>query len=192
MTRHEIYSSILEQRSSIVVLMIKQIKTNNHRLLGLKNLNGGSVDSGNKCAFSEFLSFDVLNSVWGARFVRSESEIVYLDPNGKKTDMIILINDALVAVSVTRAMHIRTSNGHIPFDRSRGYQLVQKKINGIIESNVNVDTDDQCNRWCHHILFIWCEDERIMNIILDMSKNLIPNMTLVVCTSPETLNSRLY
>lgn len=157
------------------------------------NLNGGSALDGNCCALSEYLAYIVLQSAWNARLVRTECEIEYYDAHSKKTDMIIALprfaedvclpgNARLVAVSVTRAMHLPSCNGSDSFPPERARALLEKKYRGIEESNMNVDTSITTNRWCHHVMFVWCEDNEVANRVAAVDLPLPENTTLVLCT----------
>jgi hypothetical protein len=150
--------------------------------MAVGNLNGGSVLDGNKCALSEYLAMATLGSAWGARLVRTECEIDYCMPNGKKTDMIVAIpvgdNEAiLAAVSVTRAMR---HNGE--FDAERARTLLTKKYFGVEESNLNVYTTHPHNRWCRQYMFVWCEDEAVCREIEQCEVVPPENTTLITCT----------
>jgi len=60
-------------------------------------LNNGSVES-------EAIAFDALHRCEGASLLKTEGEVVYSDPNGKKTDVLTAIDGRWVGVSVTRAL----------------------------------------------------------------------------------------
>lgn len=160
-------------------------------MLNMANLNGGSALDGNRCAISEYLAFAVMQNM-GARLVKTESEIEYYDTNGKKTDMIVAVPDGdtclLKAVSVTRAMHIRDSKRRVTTcDITRARTLLEKKYFGISESDLNVDSACADNRWCGHIMFIWCEDDIVRELVRAAINDVpCPNNTQVIlCTHPE-------
>lgn len=195
MSENDLYQTLLAETASISMTYVKEfIPTVNSPLLDVANLNGGSALAGNRCAFSEYLCYETLNSAFGAHHIRGECEIQYRDHNGKKTDMIVQIRDTLVAVSVTRAMEIRTDYGNLPFDRTRGRELLLRKLSGISAANTNVDTLIKNNRWYHHILFIWCESERIASLLLDIMHTipLDKRVSVMFCVNSPHLGGQLY
>jgi hypothetical protein len=62
------------------------------------NLGGSSIES-------EALSYDMLYRCELAALVKTESEILYVDDGGKKTDLLVQLDGTGVGVSVTRAFH---------------------------------------------------------------------------------------
>ena len=191
----EIVNTVMSRGRLVVNMSVvsDHIDMRSNRMMTKANLNGGSALDGNKCAFSELLAYEVLNIAWRAQLVRTECEIIYRFDSGKKTDMIVAIDNTLVAISVTRAMYDRRNNN--TFDACRARSLLNKKIQGIFESNINVLSDVKDNRWCHHILFIWCEDAMVEKQLMDQLNSGCPppdNSTIVLCRNPNSLNSRLY
>ena len=73
------------------------------------NLNDGSL-------YSEIFAYEMLYRCEGAELFATEGEVVYTDPDGKKTDLLVGIDKVQVGVSVTRAYHYPRSGLETPAD----------------------------------------------------------------------------
>jgi len=188
-----ICKNILQKLSSTNIIFVRSFIEIRNELLDVKNLTGLSAREGGTSSYSEYLAYEVLFSIFNAYIIKNECQISYLNTWGKKTDMIILLKNILIAVSVTRAMNLRGHYGTSAFTLDQGKILLDKKITGIYKSNENVDTTDKYNRWCHHILFIWCEDDCIVKIMqqLILSKKL-DNITILLVTHDYEIGTFIY
>ena len=81
------------------------------------NLGGSSL-------YSEVFAYEMLYRCELATLLKTEAEISYNDPQGKKTDLIVSIDGHRIGVSVTRAVSFPPEN---PFPVSTAKALLDKK-----------------------------------------------------------------
>jgi len=105
------------------------------------NLGGSSVES-------EVVAFEVLYRCEGATLLKTEGEVVYDDPGGKKTDFIVDIDGLKLGVSVTRAVGWPQDD---PYTVAQANDLLVDKLGDIPVSTDNVADEDQ---WVRQILSI--------------------------------------
>lgn len=106
------------------------------------NLGGSSVHS-------EVFAYEVLYRCEDATLLKSEGEIVYQNKGGKKTDLLVLIDNRKIGVSVTRAFHFPPSK---PYTEQEATTLLTKKLKDIPLSAKNADKKDAWVRSMLHIL----------------------------------------
>jgi len=139
-----------------------------------------SPNAGGNSVWSEALSFDVLEMLFGAKLKLTEMEIEYFPMGGKITDYSVSLFATTIGVSVTRALKFK---GH--FCEEDGMVLLGKKLYGIQESSRLV-IDSQ--RWKKQILHVWAENQHVAdtlkNVWLKMDAALTGN-TVVVITVTE-------
>jgi len=107
--------------------------------------SGGNAGGSSGC--SEVISMQVFIDCENAVVLKTENEIQY-QTEGKKTDYIAQIDGLSVGVSVTRAY-----KGPITeYSLEDAVDLLEKKLEGVNESSLNVHPDDA---WVKQILHIW-------------------------------------
>ncbi len=106
------------------------------------NLGGSSLES-------EIISYEVLYRCELAQLLKTEGEIVYTDPMGKKTDLLVDIDMLKVGVSVTRAYVYPPTN---PYTEQMAYDLLNRKLSDILLSSANVSTADAWPKQILHVL----------------------------------------
>lgn len=106
------------------------------------NLGGSSL-------WSEVFSFDVLRRCELATLLKTEAEIAYTDPMGKKTDLLVEIDGATIGVSVTRAYHFPPTD---PYTVAEAQMLLEDKLSDIQLSTANVSASDQWQKQILHVL----------------------------------------
>jgi hypothetical protein len=105
------------------------------------NLGGSSL-------FSEIIAFEVLARCDGAVLLATESEIAYTDVMGKKTDLLVEVDDLVVGVSVTRAVSFPFED---PYPVAEAQALLEDKLADILESTANVAPK---HAWVKQILHV--------------------------------------
>ncbi|MCA9640212.1 MAG: hypothetical protein H6718_35050 [Polyangiaceae bacterium] len=106
------------------------------------NLGGNSL-------YSEVFSYEVLYRCELATLLKTETEIVYQDPGGKKTDILVEIDGYKVGVSVTRAFAFPAGSTYSEAD---ALSLLQKKLGDIPLSSANAAPADHWQKQILHIL----------------------------------------
>lgn len=108
----------------------------------LGNLGGSSLES-------EIISYEVLYRCELAQLLKTEGEIVYTDPMGKKTDLLVDIDTFKIGVSVTRAYVYPTTT---TYTEQMAYDLLDKKLSDILVSSANVSAEDKWPKQILHVL----------------------------------------
>lgn len=106
------------------------------------NLGGSSLES-------EIMSYEVLYRCELAKLLKTESEIIYTDPMGKKTDLLVDIDAFQIGVSVTRAYVYPPGT---PYTQQMAYDLLNKKLSDIHLSTANVSPQDGWPKQILHVL----------------------------------------
>lgn len=106
------------------------------------NLGGNSL-------LSEVIAFEVLTRCDGAELVKTETEIVYTDGTGPKTDLAVDLAGHRVGVSVTRAVAFPFDD---PYDVEAADTLLRDKLQGVLDSSANVAPKDAWTKQILHIV----------------------------------------
>jgi hypothetical protein len=105
-------------------------------------------NAGGSSKLSEAFAVEVLTRCELASLLKTEMEIVYTDPAGKLTDELVQIQGYKIGVSVTRAVGYPFD---APYTVAQAKALLDKKLQGVLDSTANVSTAD---RWQKQILFV--------------------------------------
>ena len=106
------------------------------------NLGGSSLES-------EIMSYEVLYRCELAKLLKTEGEIIYTDPMGKKTDILVDIDMFQIGVSVTRAYVYPPGT---PYTEQMAHDLLNKKLGDILLSSANVSPQDAWPKQILHVL----------------------------------------
>lgn len=105
------------------------------------NLGGSSIHS-------EVFAYEVLYRCELAELLYTEAEVVYIDPGGKKTDLVVRIDGEVIGVSVTRAYLYPPDT---PYTVDDAAELLDRKLADILLSTANVSEEQ---RWRKQILSV--------------------------------------
>ena len=100
------------------------------------NAGGSSKDS-------EAFAYEVLARCELAVLLKTEMEVAYLNPDGKRTDELVRVDGRQIGVSVTRAMSWPLDAAWPPASAD---ELLTKKLQGIAASTANVTAPDVWER----------------------------------------------
>ena len=106
------------------------------------NLGGSSLES-------EIFSYEVLYRCELAALLKTEAEVVYQDPAGKKTDLVVDIDAFKLGVSVTRAYIYPPGS---PYTEQDAKALLEKKLSDIQLSSANAAPGDAWEKQILHVL----------------------------------------
>ncbi len=147
------------------------------------NLGGSSL-------YSEIFAFEVLARCELASLVLTESEVVYVDANGKKTDLVVLISDVPLGVSITRAYGYPPED---PYTLEQAQDLLTSKFEGVQESTDNMAAE---NAWTKQILHVIAYTEDHADTIEEAYHGMLGTGaigdTLLVVTATEGNDEYLY
>ncbi|HEY0138930.1 MAG TPA: hypothetical protein VGB85_32815 [Nannocystis sp.] len=104
-------------------------------------LNDGSLKS-------EIVAYEVLARCDMAALLKTEGKIIYKDPMGKKTDLLVELADHKVGVSVVRAVGFPKDD---PYTVAQADTILKKKLSDIKISSANVAPEDA---WIKQILSV--------------------------------------
>ena len=128
------------------------------------NLGGSSIHS-------EIFSFEVLHRCELATLLKTEAEIAYLNPGGKKTDLLVTIDARRVGVSVTRAFHWPPTN---PYTPAEAQALLTGKLGDVLLSAANAAPADA---WERSILHVVAYDAQYADVVEAAFATLDPAVT---------------
>jgi hypothetical protein len=94
------------------------------------------------------MAYEVLYRCEAASLLKTEGEITYLDPSGKKTDLVVDVDGTQLGVSVTRAVGWPRED---PYTAEMATDLLTDKLGDIVLSSANVAETDA---WSRQILSV--------------------------------------
>jgi hypothetical protein len=106
------------------------------------NLGGSSLES-------EIIAYEVLYRCELAKLLKTEAEIVYTDPMGKKTDLLVDIDTFKLGVSVARAYVFPPD---MPYTEQLAHDILLKKLTDIQASSANVSPQDAWPKQILHMV----------------------------------------
>lgn len=122
------------------------ISPDGQRVMSTPNAGGSSIES-------EVMSFEVLRACEGAKLLKTETEVKYLEnTTGPITDILVEIAGKRVGVSVTRAYRPQSQS----FPDADVKALIQKKLEDIKRSTERVKPEDE---WVKQILHVFAANK---------------------------------
>jgi hypothetical protein len=146
------------------------------------NLGGSSLHS-------EAFAYEVLYRCELASLIKTEAEIDYLDPAGKKTDLLVEVEGVRLGVSVTRAFAWPPEE---PYTVEQATQLLEGKLSDVLLSSANVGPEDL---WTRQILSVISYTPGHTQSIETAWASIDPSIradTLVMVTTTEGNDGYIY
>ncbi|RME27986.1 MAG: hypothetical protein D6798_03430 [Deltaproteobacteria bacterium] len=146
------------------------------------NLGGSSI-------WSEVFAYELLYRCEGAALLKTEGEIDYLDPGGKKTDLLVEMDGRKVGVSVTRAYHYPPEEG---YSLAEATELLDGKLRDIL---VSADNAAPADAWERSVLHVFAYDADAADRVAEAWETLDPAVldeTLVIVTVSDGDDEFLY
>lgn len=145
-------------------------------------LNDGSLKS-------EVIAYEVLARCDMASLLKTEGKIVYTDPMGKKTDILVELDGLKVGVSVVRALGFPKED---PYTVAQATTILKKKLGDIQISSANVAPEDA---WVKQILSVVAYGPMHVDSVLTAYAGLDAQLkadTILVVTVTDGDDSLLY
>ena len=80
---------------------------------------------------------------------QTEMEVVYNDPAGKLTDLLVDFEGTKIGVSVTRAVGYPRD---APYTEDAAKNILEQKLQGVLDSTANVSAEDAWSKQILHII----------------------------------------
>ncbi len=106
-------------------------------------------NAGGSSILSEVFAYEVLHRCEGATLLKTEMEVVYNDPAGKLTDLLVDFDGTKVGVSVTRAVGYPRDD---PYTEDAAKNILEQKLQGVLDSTANVSAEDAWSKQILHII----------------------------------------
>jgi hypothetical protein len=106
--------------------------------------------------WSEVLSMEMLSMLYSAQLRHTEMELEYC-MEGSITDYSVTMADAVIGVSVTRAMKYRGV-----FSYEDALALLTKKMRGVMKSSDNIIDD---HKWTKQVLHVWVQEPYMVTLV---------------------------
>ena len=146
-------------------------------------------NAGGSSILSEAFSFEVLYWCEGAELLKTEMEIEYKDPQGKISDLLVLVDGLKVGVSVTRAV---SWPNDAPYPATQAEELLKKKLSGIQASTANVAAQDDWVKQILHVL-AWSDGHAaVLKQVWDGLDPALKGDTILLVTVTDGEDSFLY
>jgi len=148
----------------------------------------GDFQSGSS-AYSVAFSYEILCRVENAVLIKTGPEIIYNNPSGKITDLLISVGGIKLGVNVARAIAFPLGN---PYTISQAQTLLTQKLQDIQLSTANVRAEDG---WEKQILHIFTPDQQHLEV-LQAAYALVDSMTkgntIVYITRTDGVDEFMY
>jgi hypothetical protein len=141
---------------------------------------------------SEALAFDLLYRCELAELIASESRVVYRDPAGKKTDILVGLDGQPVGVSVTRALTFVFPAFCAPVNGPALEALIERKVSELQLSEANADPT---NAWERSMLYVVACDDAHADEVERVFGSLTPNVrgdAILIVTTTDGDDAFLY
>ncbi len=151
------------------------------RVMTTPNQGGNSI-------VSEAFAVEMLVRCELATLLKTEREIGYSYPQGKITDELVQIDGLKVGVSVVRA----TDYPYTPFTETEARRVLEKKLQGVLDSSANVLPEDQ---WVKQVLYVLAATPthaQTVRTVWDSTSAELRADTVVVVTVTEGADAPVY
>ncbi len=113
-------------------------------ILAEGNLNSSSL-------YSEIFAFEVMARCEAASLLKTEGQVDYANPDGKKTDLLILVDERQIGLSVARGFTYPMGTAMSP---EKADELLEKKVGDLPLSQDNGTGADAWERSILHIIAV--------------------------------------
>ena len=146
-------------------------------------------NAGGSSLLSEVFSFEVLARCEQAELLKTETEIIYDDPAGKKTDLMVRIGQSILGVSVTRAVGFPRED---PYTVQTAQGLLEQKLSGVNSSTANMSDEDTWSKQILHIVAYADEHAASLEAAYELLTDEIRADTVVIVTVSYGEDAFLY
>jgi len=146
------------------------------------NLGGSSI-------WSEVFAFEILYRCERAQLIKTEGEITYQDPSGKKTDLLVTIESMSIGVSVTRAFAWPPED---PYTTEQAESLLTDKLADIPLSSANVSDEDRWSKQILHILAYTPDHAKTVQEVWETMDASVKGDTIVIVSATEGDDAFMY
>ena len=146
-------------------------------------------NAGGSSLLSEVFAYEVLSRCEDALLLKTETEIVYTDVGGKKTDLLVTIGGLKWGVSVTRAVGYPRD---APYTVERAADLLEEKLSGVIASTANVAEEDAWARQILHVIAYDTEHLESLQTAFEALDDTVRSDTVVWVTVSDGDDEFLY
>ena len=138
------------------------------------NLGGSGI-------LAEAFSMELLARAESAQLLKTYEEIVYDDPAGKMTDLLIQIDGITIGVEVTRAVKFPPGT---PLTTDEARLLLESKLDDIVQSSANVSAADAWQKQILHVFAYSPEDSAALLVALpQISQTLLADTIIMITTT---------
>jgi hypothetical protein len=158
------------------------LSTGGQKIFDDGNLGGSSL-------YSEVFAYELLYRCELATLLKSEAEIIYNDPGGKKTDLLVVIDGVKIGVSVTRGYHFPPNT---PYTLAQAQALLDDKLDDILLSSANVSASDAWEKQILHIVAYEMQHVSALQTAYTMLDPALLSDTIVIVTLTEGEDDFIY
>lgn len=146
-------------------------------------------NAGGSSLVSEAFAFEVLARCELASLIATEMEITYTDPHGKITDLLVDIDGLKIGVSVTRAIAYPFDD---PYPLATAQSLLEKKLQGILDSTANVAPVDAWEKQILEVLAYSADNAAVLEQAWDGMPADLKADTILYVTVTDGDDAPLY
>lgn len=150
------------------------------------------IDDGNaggSSILSEVFSYEVLSRCEGASLLKTEMEVIYTNPAGKLTDLLVDFDGMKTGVSVTRAVGYPRDD---PYTVEDAKNILEQKLQGVLDSTANVSAEDAWTKQILHIIAYADQHAQSLETAFASVDAALKSNTLVVVTVSHGEDDFLY
>lgn len=154
---------------------------------GQEIINDGNA--GGSSLLSEVFAYEVLERCELASLLATEMEVNYLDPDSKITDLLVEIDGMKIGVSVTRAVGYPRD---APYPLATAKSLLQKKLEGILDSSENVAPEHKWVKQILHVLAYSADHAAVMEQAWNETADTLKADTILIVTVTDGDDEFIY
>jgi hypothetical protein len=160
---------------------LSQLTAGGQVIVTTENAGGSSV-------LSEAFAYEMLARCELASLLKTETQISYVDPQGKITDILVEIDGIKIGVSVVRAV------GYPPetYSLAEAKRIITKKLQGVLDSTANVASTDAWRKQILEVIAYAPEHAAYFQQAWDEADPALKADTILMITISDGSDSFLY
>jgi len=121
--------------------------------------------------------------------LKTETEVIYEDSQGKITDLLVEIHGKKIGVSVTRAVGFPRDDPYTIEDATR---ILEQKLQGVLDSTTNVSDEDLWEKQILHIIAYGTEHAQSLQAAFPDLNDTLKSNTIIWVTVTDGDDDFLY